>query len=115
MVKITEVEKGSYAETVGIKSGDILLSVNENVIKDVLDYRFYIMEPKLVVEIERNGQKMTFTIKKDEYDDIGLEFSTYLMDEKRSCRNGGSVFVKFFAFSATPPSCIERGQGRTAR
>lgn len=87
MVKITEVEKGSYAETVGIKSGDILLSVNENVIKDVLDYRFYIMEPKLVVEIERNGQKMTFTIKKDEYDDIGLEFSTYLMDEKKSCRN----------------------------
>lgn len=30
---------------------------------------------------------MTFVINKEEYDDIGLEFSTYLMDEKKRCRN----------------------------
>ena len=87
MVKITDVEKGSYASEAGIISGDILLSVNKNIINDVLDYRFYIMEPKLVLEIERDGKIISFTIKKGEYDDIGLEFSTYLMDEKKRCRN----------------------------
>ena len=87
MVKITEVEKGSYAHKAGIKSGDALISVNGNIINDVLDYRFYIMEPSLTLDIERNGQKMIFTVKKEEYDDIGLEFSTYLMDEKKRCRN----------------------------
>ena len=30
---------------------------------------------------------MSFHIKKDEYDDIGLLFETYLMDEKRRCAN----------------------------
>ncbi len=87
MVKITDVEKGSYASEAGIISGDILLSVNKNIINDVLDYRFYIMEPSLVLEIERDGKIISFTIKKGEYDDIGLEFSTYLMDEKKRCRN----------------------------
>lgn len=87
MVRITEVEKGSYADKVGIKAGDMLLSVNSNAINDVLDYRFYIMEPRLVLLVTRNGQEMTFTVNKDEYDDIGLEFSTYLMDEKKRCRN----------------------------
>ena len=87
MVKITGVEKGSHAQKAGIIAGDDLISVNGFVIQDVLDYRFYIMEPTLVLETERNGQKMTFTVKKEEYDDIGLEFSTYLMDEKKRCRN----------------------------
>lgn len=87
MVRITEVEKGSYADKVGIKADDMLLSVNSNAINDVLDYRFYIMEPRLVLTVTRNGQEMTFTVNKDEYDDIGLEFSTYLMDEKKRCRN----------------------------
>lgn len=87
MVRITEVEKGSYADKVGIKADDMLLSVNSNAINDVLDYRFYIMEPRLVLLVTRNGQEMTFTVNKDEYDDIGLEFSTYLMDEKKRCRN----------------------------
>ena len=87
MVKITGVEKGSHAQKAGIIAGDDLISVNGFVIQDVLDYRFYIMEPTLVLETERNGQKMTFTVKKEEYDDIGLQFSTYLMDEKKRCRN----------------------------
>ena len=92
MVKITGVEKGSHAQKAGIIAGDDLISVNGFVIQDVLDYRFYIMEPTLVLETERNGQKMTFTVKKEEYDDIGLEFSTYLMDEKKRCRNNCIFF-----------------------
>lgn len=87
MVKITEVLNGSYADKVGIKPNDMLISVNSNAINDVLDYRFYIMEPRLVLTVTRNGQEMTFVINKEEYDDIGLEFSTYLMDEKKRCRN----------------------------
>ena len=87
MVRITDTERNSIAEKVGIRSGDILVSVNKNVINDVLDYRFYIMESRLELIIQRNGEEIEFTVEKDEYDDIGLEFSTYLMDEKKRCRN----------------------------
>ncbi len=67
---------------------DTLLSLNGNEIKDVLDYRFYLAEREVVVLVLRGEQKLSFIIKKGEYDDIGLDFETPLMDEKHSCKNG---------------------------
>ncbi len=87
MVKISSVEKGSFAAKTGILPGDSLISINNNQINDVLDYRFYIMDSLLLLSIKRNGETMVFQIKKPEYEDIGLEFSTYLMDDKKRCRN----------------------------
>ncbi len=87
MVKITEVEKMSYAEKCGILPGDILLDINGNEINDVLDYRFYLAEKAVSLKIRREDD-FTVTINKGEYDDIGLGFETPLMDKKHSCRNG---------------------------
>ena len=87
MVAITGVLKGSSAERQGIKVGDLLISVNGHTITDILDYRFYLCEKKLSVLLCRDGEEYTVNIKKDEYDDIGLEFETFLMDKKHSCRN----------------------------
>lgn len=87
MVKITGITPDSIAEIYGIKSGDELLTVNKNEINDVLDYRFFCTEKKLKLELLRNGKRKKVKIKKDEYDDLGLEFSTYLMDNQRSCQN----------------------------
>ena len=87
MVCIKEVERFSPAEKAKLLPGDEIISINGNEIKDVLDYRYYICEKKLSVLIDRNGEEKTFVIKKGEYDDLGLEFETFLMDEKHSCRN----------------------------
>ena len=87
MVKITGITPDSIAEIYGIKSGDELLSVNKNEINDVLDYRFFCTDKKLKLELLRDGKRKKVKIKKDEYDDLGLEFSTYLMDSQRPCQN----------------------------
>lgn len=87
MVKIISVEPSSYAEKCGIVPDDVLVSVNGNDINDVLDYRFHIMNKRLELTVSRNGHECSFQIVKPEYSDIGLEFSTYLMDEKKRCRN----------------------------
>ena len=87
MVAITGVLKGSSADRQGIQKGDILISVNGHPIADILDYRYYLCEKRLSVLLCRNGEEYTVHIKKDEYDDIGLEFETFLMDKKHSCRN----------------------------
>lgn len=87
MVEITEVEHGSLAYKAGIFKGDFLKSVNGKEICDVLDYRFYLCEKKLDLILSRGGLDFTVRINKDEYDDIGLGFATYLMDEKRRCAN----------------------------
>ena len=88
MVKINSVEPRSYASKAGISASDILHTVNGNEINDVLDYRFYLTERVVVLGLENNDGKYEVKIKKGEYDDIGLEFETPLMDQKHSCRNG---------------------------
>lgn len=86
-VKIYGVTKGSYAEKAGIKSGETLVSINSNEIVDVLDYRFYQVNGQLVLEISDGKSVRKVEITKPEYDEIGLEFESYLMDKQHSCRN----------------------------
>lgn len=88
MVKITNVEHRSRAERAGIRPGDTLVSINGNEIKDVLDYRFYLTECKIEILLLGDGGEYRVKIKKGEYDDIGLDFETPLMDKKHSCKNG---------------------------
>lgn len=87
-VLISGIQKGSIAEKKKINKGDRLLTVNGNEINDVLDYRFYINETKLILSLETaDGKSKLVMIKKDEFEDIGLDFETYLMDKQRSCKN----------------------------
>ena len=87
MVTISSVLHNSRAQKAGISDGDILLSINGNEINDVLDYRFYLADTLVTLELSRGGLTYSTQIKKGEYDDIGLEFETPLMDKKHSCRN----------------------------
>lgn len=87
MVEIKNVIRNSPSYRAGILPTDILLSINNQEINDVLDYMFYAAETSIVIEVLRNGEKLRFNIRKDEYDDIGLESETFLMDSKQSCHN----------------------------
>lgn len=82
-VKIKSVNDNTPAFSCGIKAGDTLVSINSHEINDVLDYRFYMTDKKLKIELSDRVVK----VKKDEYEDLGLEFETYLMDSKQSCKN----------------------------
>ena len=87
MVKITSVINRSRAMKAGVLSGDVLVSINGNEIRDVLDYRFYLTERTVELLLLRDGAEITVSIRKGEYDDIGLEFETPLMDKKQRCHN----------------------------
>lgn len=86
-VKIQSVIKSSPAFHAGIKENDILISLNGHEIRDVLDYMYYAAEINVSTTVERSGRRLTFHIEKSEYDDLGLEFETFLMDKKQSCTN----------------------------
>ncbi len=88
MVLIASVETGSVCDRCGIRAGDSLVSINSHEIFDILDYRFHLTERKIKLTYLRDGKEKTVRFRKEEDDiDIGLEFSTALMDEKQSCRN----------------------------
>ena len=84
---VTGVVPRSPAFRAGIKCGDVLVSVNGHEINDVLDYMFYCAEDRLVLVLERNNEAFSKTVIKSEYDELGLEFKSFLMDDKRSCCN----------------------------
>ncbi len=83
-VKIESVTPRSPADKAGVKPGETLVSINGNPIKDALDYGFYTFDRELVLELDTRTVKVK---KKDDYDEIGLNFETYLMDKKQTCRN----------------------------
>ena len=87
MVKITEVTGGSRADRHGVRAGDFLCTVNGREITDVLDYRFFLADTEVRLGLMRDGSPLEIVIHKREYDDIGLDFETPLMDRKHSCEN----------------------------
>ncbi|MEG1311291.1 MAG: DUF512 domain-containing protein [Romboutsia sp.] len=85
---ISKVYKGSIAEEIGIKVGDLLISVNNQAIHDIIEYRFLLSDEYLEVEIEKiNGEVYLYEIEKDYDDDLGIEFTNPIIDQAKSCRN----------------------------
>ena len=85
--KITSVDPHSPAEKAGIQVGEQLLAINGHTVVDVLDYRFYGYDALCHVELAANGKNRTLTIHKEEGQDLGLNFETYLIDTMHRCAN----------------------------
>ncbi len=86
--KITGVKDGSIAQEIGLKKGDILLSINGESLYDILDYKFN--ESDFLVELEikhENGEVEIYEIEKDEGEELGIIFETELIDKPRNCYN----------------------------
>ncbi|MEG0115340.1 MAG: DUF512 domain-containing protein [Hydrogenoanaerobacterium sp.] len=87
-VKILSVERRSPAQRAHILAGETLCSINGSTITDVLDYRFYMVDERLLLELlDKNGVRREVLVQKGEYDELGLEFETYLMDKQHTCKN----------------------------
>lgn len=85
--KIVYVESDSLAAEAGIEPGDILLRVDNHEIHDILEYRYLMSEYEVTVTVQKkNGDIEEITIEND-YEDIGMEFETGLMDNAKSCTN----------------------------
>lgn len=85
---IHNIIKGSIAEELGIEKGDILLSINQNPINDIIDYKFLLADDYLEVEVEKkDGEVWELEIEKDYDEDLGIEFENAIIDEAQHCSN----------------------------
>ncbi len=84
-VKIEGIHPGSIGDKAGIKEGDYLLRINDKVVRDVIDYHFYMQENRLKLELRKEGgNRWEIEIEKGEAEDLGLELSPFKI---RQCRN----------------------------
>ncbi len=85
---ITKVDKNSPADKAGLRPGETLLSIGGHAIHDVMDYKFYAYDPDLTLEVQTaQGARRQVKLHKQEGQDLGLEFETYLMDAQKGCAN----------------------------
>ena len=101
-VTIQTVKEHSMLYHRGVRPGHVIRQINSFPINDVLDYRFYITDTKLSIDLtDLEGREYTISIKKREYDDLGLDFETYLMDKQHYCKN-----KCIFCFVDQMPPCL---------
>ncbi len=86
-VKIASVQPGSAADKAGLTAGTVLLSADGKPINDILDYEFYTSAPRLELAVSRGGKLEYLTVEKEEYQPLGCDFESYLIDKHHSCKN----------------------------
>ena len=84
---IVSVDSHSPASRAGILAGDRLARIGGVPVIDFIDYQALSAQRRLTVQVLRNGQSMSFPIRKDEYEPLGLNFQTPMMSGTRLCCN----------------------------
>ncbi|MBP5565587.1 MAG: DUF512 domain-containing protein [Lachnospiraceae bacterium] len=85
---VATVEPDSIAEELGLEPGDEILKINNEEIKDILDYRFLVQDEEIVLTVKtKQGETVDVEIEKDADEDLGIEFENDFMDNYRSCHN----------------------------
>lgn len=85
---IKDIVPGSIAEEMEIEPGDYLVSINNEEIKDILDYKFQIFDEYITIAIEKkNGEEWDLEIEKEANEDLGIIFPEQLIEKPRSCAN----------------------------
>ena len=85
---IQSVDAGSPAHRAGVKAGETLAEINGHPVWDVLDYKYYSYDARLVLTLRgEDGASRTVKVRKQEGEELGLNFPTYLMDKARCCAN----------------------------
>ena len=85
---IKDIVPGSIAEEMEIEPGDYLVSINDEEIKDILDYKFQIFDEYITIVIEKkNGEEWDLEIEKEANEDLGIIFPEQLIEKPRSCAN----------------------------
>ena len=85
---VASVESGSIGEELGFEPGDQLLSINGVRPRDLIDYRYLIVEEELTLEVRDSaGELHCVELEKDADDGLGLGFTEALFDGLRQCTN----------------------------
>lgn len=87
-VLIKEVLPSSIAEEMEVEAGDMLLAINGQDIKDILDYNYWVQDDHFFMDIGKpNGETWTVEIEKDYDEEVGLVFDGAVFDRLKTCRN----------------------------
>jgi putative radical SAM enzyme (TIGR03279 family) len=86
--RIEAVRPGSPAEIQGLEAGDIILDLNGQRIRDLIDYQYLSAEDRVSMTVMKpDGSARETVIERDERQDWGISFDTLAFDGMKKCSN----------------------------
>src|SRR3954452_22502922 len=85
--RVLAVAPGSPAHTAGIASGDEILAVNGEALRDVIAYQLHADGAEVDFEVRRGGLEQQLVVHKPEGAPLGLELAHAIFDRVQTCDN----------------------------
>jgi putative radical SAM enzyme (TIGR03279 family) len=84
---VLDVAPGSLAAELGMRVGDVLLSINGHPLRDPIDYRFYSSDERLRLQVRRNDDLLLLNLRKHADRDLGLLLPELRLEDIEECNN----------------------------
>src|SRR5258706_4962872 len=84
---VREVVPESPADRAGLQPGDLIRTINGNMIRDLVDYRFYVADEELTIAFERQLNQHEVNITKSYDENLGVLFGEEPAPFIRQCAN----------------------------
>ncbi|GCE47715.1 putative radical SAM enzyme (TIGR03279 family) [Thermosporothrix hazakensis] len=84
---VREVVPESPADRAGIQPGDLIKTINGHLIRDLVDYRFYVADEELVIGLERQQDQHEIRLTKAADENLGVLFGEEPTPYIRQCAN----------------------------
>src|SRR6476660_8389689 len=85
--RVVAVAPGSPAADAGLLPGDELLTLNGEMVRDVIRYQIQADEPLVELEVRRGGLEHFVTVDKAAGAPLGLDLASAVFDRVRTCDN----------------------------
>jgi len=84
---VREVVPESPADRAGFEPGDLIRTINGHLIRDLVDYRFYVADEELVISFERQQDQREVRVTKSVDENLGVLFGEEPTPFIRQCAN----------------------------
>jgi putative radical SAM enzyme (TIGR03279 family) len=84
---VVAVAPGSAAERAGLAIGDVVVSINGTVPRDIIEWRFAADDSEVSLDVLRSGMEFTLEVEKRSGEPLGAEVSSAVFDRVRTCDN----------------------------
>ncbi len=107
---VREVVPESLADLAGIQPGDLIRTINGHLIRDLVDYRFYVADEELTLGFDRQQTSHEVQIAKTYEESLGVLFGEEPAPFIRQCANKCVFcFIKGLPERFTPVAGLEHG------